>query len=123
MQNIFEPTGVNVEILKRDANEYCGIENLDDISISRLAVICDNELVHLEDNFPSRHNKIEWDRYLHKNAAVIQVYQWGLFYLTDTMENPKATTAEVISRDGKPLKSGWLYDNACRYLKLLELIK
>lgn len=78
-------TGVNTEVLRRDAKNL-GID-LDNIGPIDLGVVCDQLIRAVnERRIPEG-----------QRPVISQVFNWGLFYVTKTMQNKKAPTAYSIA--------------------------
>ena len=95
MSKQHQATGVIVSVLQSDALSI-GI-NLADQSIFSLANLCDRAQRDLK--YPKHKDFVDrddayrkaMDDYSHQAAVIKQVFTWGLFYLADILDHPKAT--------------------------------
>lgn len=158
-----EPTGVIVDVLKRDAKKI-GIDDLDQMSIYSLGRFCDQAARNNPNKFPNRDDfktyyiysrgiviasdvgqadkdrlmkefpeaifEQEFDQigyeaalseYSYYESVVRQVFVWGLYYLKDVMDNPKATKCLLMAWD-RSHYSGYA-DVANEFSELVKLIK
>ena len=96
--------GVCVDILKKDA-EYIGIKGLDNLNPFSLGVQCERAAMS-RTNDPS---------------VIRQVFVWGMMYLTQTMNNPKAPI--LMEKSFKKSNQEQYYDVASEFMEYVDLIK